>query len=105
MPKSRVAKTANLPGGGKGWRVTDEKYAPVKEAILRAVPRGEEGITFADLLARVADDLKKRRVPKALFPTKGSLMWYAKVVQLDLETRGLIARVRGSKPLRFRRMK
>jgi len=43
------------------------------------------------------------RLSRKLFPTTGSVMWYAKVVQLDLEKRGTLRRLRGAVPQRLRR--
>jgi hypothetical protein len=57
------------------------------------------------MFQRVARDLEQQPAAKRLFPSAGSVMWYAKAVQLDLEARGLIARVPQTSPLRFRRLK
>ncbi len=93
-------KTKNVNAGSAGFSVTSEKYLPVRNAILSAVPRGAAGLTFHELVALVG-----RKVPKELFPKPGSVSWYTKVVQLDLEAKGLIERIPGEKPQRIRRRK
>lgn len=52
---------------------------------------------------RVEAWLREQEVPRALFPRPGSVRWYTKAVQLDLEARGEIERVPGETPLRLRR--
>ena len=42
-------------------------------------------------------------VPADLFPKRGSVSWYTKVVQLDLEARGQLCRVPGQTPQRLLR--
>lgn len=92
-------KTKNINPRG-GFNVTREKYAPVRRALLAAVPRGGEGITFSSLVRKL-----RPRLSRKLFPTTGSVMWYAKVVQLDLEKRGYLGRVRGAVPQHLRRLR
>lgn len=41
-------------------------------------------------------------LPTELFAHLGGVRWYAKTVQLNLEARGLVARVPGATPLRLR---
>ena len=91
-------KTKNINKGSAGFAVTSTKYQPVKKAILASLPRGDKGVTFQQVVASVAS-----KVPKALFPKPGSVSWYTKVVQLDMEAGGLIERVPGQTPQRIRR--
>ena len=93
-------KTRNVNKGSGGFSVTSKKYQPVRKAILAALPRSAIGLTFQELVAAVT-----RKVPKELFPKRGSVSWYTKVVQLDLEAGGLIERVPGERPQRIRRRK
>jgi hypothetical protein len=90
--------TKNVNKGRSGFRVTSEKYEPIRKAIFASVSRGGPGVTFKDLVASVA-----RQVPADLFPKKGSVSWYTKVVQLDLEAQGQLERVPGQVPQRLRR--
>lgn len=93
-------KTRNVNKGSAGFSVTAEKYQPVEKAILSALPPGPARLTFNELVASVA-----RNVPTELFPKPHSISWYTKVVQLDLEARGLIERIPGERPQRIRRTK
>lgn len=93
-------RTRNINPGAGGFAVTREKYQPVRRAMLAALPRSRQGMTFAQLVARL-----KPRLNRKLFPKRRSVDWYAKVVQLDLEKRGLIARIPGRVPQRLRRVK
>ena len=91
-------KTKNVNKGSRGFAVTTEKYEPIRKAILASVPRNKEGVSFKELVASV-----NGRVPKELFPKPGSVSWYTKVVQLDLEANGQIVRIPGVTPQRVRR--
>ena len=91
-------KTKNVNKESRGFAVTPEKYEPIRKAILASVPRNKEGVSFKELVASV-----NGRVPKELFPKQGSVSWYAKVVQLDLEAKGEIERIPGVTPQRARR--
>jgi hypothetical protein len=90
-------KTLNVNHGrGRGGKGIDAGiYRAMRAAILGAVPRGKGGISLPDLLARV-----RRTVPEDLFRGR-SIPWYAATVKLDLEARGLLRRVPGSRPQRI----
>ena len=94
----KTVQTKNVNKGVGGLRVDQAKYDAVKKAILAVVPRGGEGMLFKDLPKAVAGEL-----PEAIGPTKGSMSWYTTVVKLDLEARGEIERIPGSRPQRLRR--
>jgi len=91
-------KTKNVNKESRGFAVTAEKYEPIRKAILASVSRNKEGVSFKELVASVSS-----RVPKELFPKRGSVSWYTKVVQLDLEANGQIERIPGVTPQRVRR--
>ncbi len=93
-------KTKNVNKGSRGFPVTEVKYEPIRKAILASLPRSTKGITFKELVAQVAT-----RVPKELFPKSGSVSWYTKVVQLDLEAKGIVERVPDVTPQRVRKVK
>ena len=42
-------------------------------------------------------------MPRELFPKPGSVRWYTKAVQLDLEAKGEIERLPDQAPIRLRR--
>ena len=82
-----------------------EKYAIIREAMLVALPAQDSGesMLFADLETAVRAYLEQKEVPKALFPKPGSVRWYTKAVQLDLEAKGEIERLPNKSPLRLRK--
>jgi uncharacterized protein DUF6958 len=85
---------------GKGGKlIARDLYEAVRRAILKSVPAGGYGIGFRDLPRAV-----ERSAPRGLFDER-SASWYTTTVKLDLEARGLIERVPGSKPQRLRRAK
>ena len=93
-------KTKNVNKGTGGFAVTPEKYEPIRKAILASAPRNKEGVSFKELVASVTG-----RVPIELFPKRGSVSWYTKVVQLDLVAKGLLERIPGVTPQRVRRIR
>ena len=93
-------KTMNIHSGKNGFAVTEEKYAPIRKAILASLTKCKDGLTFQELCEGV-----KSRVPMDLFPRPGSVSWYTKVVQLDMEARAEIARVADVTPVRIRRVR
>lgn len=85
-------KTENITGKS-GANVTPEKYSAIREAMLEILPADGEGLTLDQMVTRI-----EPKVPKHLFP-KG-VSWYTVTVKLDLEAKGLVKRLPGSKPLR-----
>lgn len=79
-----------------------EKYHIIREAMLAALP-ASGWMTFTELEDKVRDHLQKQAVPKSLFPKPGSVRWYCKAVQLDLEARDEIERQPKKTPLRLRK--
>lgn len=92
-------KTQTIHAGKQGTPVTPLKYNTMRAAMLKVIPRRKTGISWDELVAAIAPNL-----PAELFPHLGSVRWYCKAVQLDLEAKGVIERLPGSKPLRFRRL-
>lgn len=79
--------------GKSGVRISQEKYDQIRDEILATISeRGE--IAFMDLVMVIEH--------KLAFNFDGSVGWYVTTVKLDLEARGLIERVKGSKPQRLR---
>jgi uncharacterized protein DUF6958 len=76
-----------------------EKYDLVRQAILDTLPAAEDGITWVELTEKIGPLL-----PERLFRHMGTVRWYARAVQLDLEAQGDIMRIPDSKPLRLRRV-
>lgn len=82
-----------------------EKYDLIRDAILATLPAMQSGksMAFAELEEGVHAYLKMKETPPALFPKPGSVRWYTKAVQLDLEARGEIERLPAESPLRLRK--
>ncbi len=97
------AKNVNHPDHRQNLNV--EKYTLVREAILAALPGHNSGqsMPFSDLENAVRSYLNNKNVPNELFPRPGSVRWYTKAVQLDLEAKGEIERIPNKSPLRFRK--
>ena len=74
------------------------KYDAMKEALLRAIPRTERGVPSQDLPSRIQPFLDK-----SAFTPGESVTWYCMTVKLDLEARGVVERVDGTRIERIRR--
>lgn len=88
-----------LGEGKAATRIRKVAYEAFRDAILAVLDESPEGVLFRDLPRRV-----EPRVPPELLGAKGSCSWYTTTVKLDLEARGVIARVRGESPQRLRRV-
>jgi hypothetical protein len=88
-----TALNANAPDSTT--RIDADKYWAVRKAILKAVPYSDYGLPAKDLPREV-----KKRLSGGI-PGGGSIEHYTTIVRLDLEARGLIERVPGSRPQRF----
>jgi len=86
------------PNTGRSDGTIDrDKYEAMKKALLEVVPADDEGVPFGELAERA-----RPLLPEPLFEG-ASLRWYTTTVKLDLEVRGLLERVPGSRPQRVRR--
>jgi hypothetical protein len=101
--ESLKAKNVNHPDHVENLK--QEKYGYIREAILAVLPTAESGesLSFDELEAGVRAHLLANDVPMTLFPKPGSVRWYTKAVQLDLESRGEIERLPKKSPIRLRR--
>ena len=88
--------TVNVPGYRSN--VNADKYTAMKKALKKVLPRREPGLTQAEMF-----DAVKPHLPEALFPGGAKAGWWAKTVQLDLETTGEVVRDRAARPTRWRR--
>ena len=94
------ARNVNHPDHRENLKA--EKYHVIREAMLATLPAAE-WMSFADLEDGVRHYLAAREVPAELFPKPGSVRWYCKAVQLDLEARGEIERQPKKSPLHLRK--
>ncbi|MBT8396776.1 MAG: hypothetical protein HKO65_16210 [Gemmatimonadetes bacterium] len=79
-----------------GVRIDRWKYDVVKAAILKALPAREPGLPFKSLSGEVRSALSTEDLAML-----GSVSWYTTTVKLDLEARGLVARIEGARPQRL----
>lgn len=86
--------------GKQPVRIARWKYDLVRSAILAVVPADECGVEFSRLPGLVEGQLSASDLEKL-----GSASWYTTTVKLDLEVKGEIERVPGSRPQRLRREK
>ena len=82
--------------GKKPTRILKWKYDLVRDAILAVIPA--EGIEFSQLARLVEGQLTTDELERL-----GSVSWYTTTVKLDMEVRGEIERVPGSKPQLLRK--
>ena len=80
------------PEGKKGVNIDKAKYEQIKDKIIDILAHENE-LTFTRLGNEVDKQLSKQ--------FEGSISWYNTTVKLDLEARGIISRVQGSKPQRI----
>ena len=91
------ATVENLNHPGTSRTVDGPKYRAMRRAVLKVLPRGAPGLTLDEARTAVLSHL-----PASRFPAGAHAGWWFKTVQLDLEAKRLIARVKTS-PLRVHR--
>ena len=79
--------------GKQGVNISRAKYEMIRQAILKAI-RSQGSISFQGLVSLIDYNLRNR--------FEGSIPWYVTTVKLDLEARGEIERVPGSKEQHLR---
>lgn len=82
--------------GKKPTKIDAQKFEIIRNAIRRTLPRRGNGMLFSELTDAVESELTPGEIKQF-----GSLMWYVTTVKLELEVRGEIERVAGSKPQRL----
>ncbi|MBZ0269364.1 hypothetical protein K8I85_14515 [bacterium] len=86
------------PEGKQGVNIEKAKYDTMRRALLRVIPRNSTGIPFRDVYALVENHLDRDAFPEGV-----SVGWYVVTVKLDLEARGEIERVEGTRLQHLRR--
>jgi hypothetical protein len=89
-------ENVNHPGSVK--QVDAAMYEAMKRAYLAVLPPSAPGLTLAEIRERLTAEL-----PQDLYPGGARAGWWAKTVQLDLEAKGIIKRVKTS-PVRLYRV-
>lgn len=98
MPTKETVLCRTPTAGKNPTRIAKAKFDLVRKALLGVVPR-KEGILFSELVGQVEGELTPSELESV-----GSLTWYVTTVKLELEVRGELARVEGSKPQRLIRV-
>ena len=93
---ARIA-VENVNHPGQVRHVDKEMYKAMKRAFLRVLPGTSAGLTLAEIQERL-----NARLPQDLFPEGAKAGWWAKTVQLDLEAKGIVSRMK-TRPLRLRK--
>jgi hypothetical protein len=92
MDNTEKILTLNL-NGKKGVNILKSRYDVIKEAVISIITR-EKQITLVDLIKQVEAELSGT--------FDGKIGWYMVAVKLDLEARGVIAKVPGKTPQTLR---
>ena len=88
-----AVRNVNVPGFTV--QLDAGKYEAMRAAIIAVLPKMAPGFTQAEIRHAVVAHL-----PEDLFPGGAKAGWWAKMVQLDLEAKGLVDR-EATKPLRW----
>ena len=96
MSKGEKVVVETPTPGKQPTRIDRWKYDLVRDAILSVVPAGDNGIEFSELAQLVESHLSREDLERL-----GSVSWYTTTVKLDMEVKGEIERVPGSKPQRL----
>ena len=97
LKKTKTTNVLNVNHPDKVSALDAEKYAAMKRAFLRVLPKTGPGLTAEQIRKRVLDYL-----PSDVFPGGARASWWTKTVQLDLEARGTVVREKCT-PLRWRK--
>ena len=92
-PGRVTLENVNLPG--YTIQVDAAKHEAMREALLTVLPNKAPGFTQTEIRQAVLAHLSKD-----LFPGGAKAGWWAKMVQLDLEAKGIVDR-EATKPLRW----
>lgn len=93
MAKQETVLAHTVTPGKQATPVSREKYDIIAGAIT-SVMKSRSEVVFRDL-----PELVRKKLAE---PFDGSVSWYTTTVKLDLEYRGIIERIEGSKPQRLR---
>jgi hypothetical protein len=99
MSTKKVERFAveNVNHPGKVRYVDAKRYAAMRRAFARVLPKRSPGLTGDEIRDRLLAHL-----PVDLLREGAGPGWWTKTVQLDLEAKGVIAREK-TRPLRWRR--
>lgn len=89
-----AVENVNVPG--QTQQVDATKYEAMKKALLAVLPTTSPGLTAKEIYQHLLPLL-----PQELWPNGEKAGWWYKLVQLDLEAKGILCRDEKSKPLRW----
>jgi len=96
----KMVLVQNINAPGFEHRLDAAKYAAMKEALLKVLPKKLPGLTQKQMRQAVLPHL-----PEDEFPGGAKAEWWSKCVQLDLEAKGIVKRDGKAKPLQWFRIK
>ena len=97
MPEEERVVCETPTPGKKPTRIHKWKYELLRGVILDVVGSSSDGVEFREL-----SGLAEARLSPEQLSDLGSVSWYTTTVKLDMEVKGDIARVAGSRPQRLR---
>jgi hypothetical protein len=98
MPIDEQVLVETPTPGKQPTRIDRWKYDLVHDAILSVVQEDENGVEFSQLAQLVEAHLSTKDLERL-----GSVSWYTTTVKLDMEVKGELERIPGSKPQKLRR--
>lgn len=90
-----TVENVNTPG--RTVQLDARRYEAARDTLLGVLPDANPGLTQAEMI-----DAVRAGLPADVFPGGEKAGWWTKAVQLDLEAKGRVIRVKGS-PTRWRR--
>ncbi len=88
-----IVENVNVPGHKVA--LDARKYEEMRRVMVLVLPKEEPGMTQQEIRESVV-----KHLDEGMFPGGSKAQWWAKMVQLDLEARGLVDR-EPSKPIRW----
>lgn len=96
VPSGERIVIEDIERPGHAETVDADKYQAMRDALLRALPASEPGMTHAQMVAAV-----KPAVPEDLFPDPAAVDSWTTLVCRDLEAKHAIRREWQARPLRW----
>lgn len=88
-----IVENVNVPGWTQSVDAT--RYEEMRRVLLLVLPTAAPGLTQTEIRTAVLTQLSPE-----LFPGGAKADWWSKLVQLDLEAKGIVNRTQ-TKPLRW----
>lgn len=98
MNGEKKVEVENINTPGRTSNVNATKYHEMRSVFLKILPMSSPGSTQKDIQTQV-----KHHLSEKIFPEGKTSGWWAKIVQLDLEAKGMVVR-ESTKPLRWHKV-